>query len=134
MDVVNAELHPMVSRLPGEIIPKLKFSLFSCLRHVSVCANGNAARKLQLRIRSNAENRVTEVLKMKRELIQFCRTQRPGVISNKAVEFIVVCVAASQIRGCGICHLIVWRVVLLVSKPVEHALTIGEIVIHPGGE
>src|SRR5688500_9505922 len=105
----------MVSCLPREIIPELEFSFGSGLRHVSVCANGNAAGELQLRIGGNAENRVAEVLKMKRELVQFCRTQCPAVISNKAVKFIVVGVAASQIRGCGICHLIVRRVVLLVS-------------------
>ena len=116
VDVVRSKLHAVIARLPGEVVSKLILSLRGCLRNIHVGADLYAAGKRQQRIRGHAQNRVVEILEVKRKLIQLRRTDGAGVIDDEAVELVVVCVPAGQIGGCGITNLIVGRVVLLIRQ------------------
>ena len=98
------------------------------LRHINVsaCLHG---RKHNVRVGCNAENVVLKVLELEREDVQLSRAERIGVIHDKAVQLVVVSVAARQVGIAGIGNLIIGRVVLLECVAVAHRLFTADGIV-----
>ena len=119
VDVVSSDFHAVRTCLERKVIAELILSDLGLLRHVDI-GSRRYGREREVRVVCDSKNLIQEILEVEREHIHFRRADRVRVVDDKAVQAIVVRIAARQISRQSRINLIVRGIVLLKSVAVKH--------------